>query len=132
MKKAIFALMTVGFTVPSLAGFPPLRSCSNQGATIRYSLGQVSILLTDYPKPKYETLSLDELNVDEKEIQAMPEERYGCASRKIVFKMISFTKKDGSKMPDAYNRLVQNGSLNDYFICSTDFARFPDNGQSCL
>lgn len=113
------------------AGFPPRTSCSNEGGTIKISEDRVSVLVSTYPSERYEALLLNDLDVTEQVVQQMPPEKFGCTSRSVVFKQIALTKKDGSQMPNASNRLVQNGSLNDYFICATSQAWMPAPGQSC-
>lgn len=129
--KMVLAISMLVMSSMAHAGFPPSTSCSNEGGTIKISQGTVSVLVNKYPTEQYETLASNELNVAEQVIQQMPSEKFGCTSRSVVFKQIALTKKDGSQMPDAYNRLVQNGSLNDYFICSTSHAWMPAAGQSC-
>lgn len=107
------------------AGFPPRTECSNLNATIKIDLSEqsVSILTTKYPEATYENLDLSELNLSEGLVQEMPEQQRGKTKRTVSFKEISLSKKDGSGMPDAYNRLAEtNGSLVDYFICSTSLA----------
>jgi hypothetical protein len=107
MKKlfAIFVLTILSHS--AFAGFPPLVKCSNLGATIEIAEGHLKVLVTK------------DLEVESELIQKMPEQRRGTTSRAISFKEISFVKRDGTPMPHAYNRLAEeDGSLNDYFICS--------------
>lgn len=79
---------------------------------------------------KYDWHNL-ELEVSEKVIHEMPEERDGCTSRSVVFKQITLSKKDGSPMTDAYNKNATNGKLSDYFICVTAHAWMPREGPAC-
>ncbi len=127
--SAFFALLVVASMAH--AGNPPQTSCSNLGGTIVIAQNQVSILMSKHPTDLYAKFSKDDLEISEKVVQQMPLEEYGCTSRSVVFKQIAITKKDGSEMPDAYNRLVQDGSLNDYFICATSSAWIPASEQSC-
>lgn len=108
------------------SGFPPRTECSNLNATIKINVSEqsVSILTTMYPEATYENFDLSELNLSESLVQKMPEQQRDKTKRTVSFKEISLSKKDGSEMPDAYNRLAEtSGSLIDYFVCSTSLVR---------
>lgn len=131
LTKFIFFSSLI-FAQVSFAGFPPRTNCSNQGGTINFDLsaGTIKVLVSKSPD-KYILLNEAEVDVDNQVIQEMKDETYGCTARKVDFRHLAITKKDGSVMPDAYNRLVQNGSLNDYFICVKSQAWMPAPGKSC-
>lgn len=137
MKSMIASLAFLAFTSIGHAGFPPKTSCSNLGGTIEISDRGVSILTGTTQTAEnlkinnYVKFSSDELNLVEQDVQQMPAEKFGCTLRTVTFKQIAMTKKDGSILPDAYNRLVQNGVLSDYFVCATSLAWMPPPGQSC-
>ncbi len=131
MKTVITSITLLILASIAHAGNPPMTTCSNHQGTIEISQRGVSILTNKNPTAEYTKLSYNEINLAQQVIQQMPEEKRGCTTRTVVFKQIEITKKDGSKMPDAYNRLAQSGSLNDYFICATSHAWLPGDGQTC-
>lgn len=130
-KLAFFSVLLLSQV--SLAGFPPRTECSNLGSTINIDLdgGKISVLVDRNPKPKYVKLADADVIVNATSIQKMPDETYGCTARSVDFKKIKIMKKDASDMPDAYNRLAQNGALTNYFICVTSRAWMPAPGQTC-
>ncbi len=132
MKKIIITSITILMSASiTYAGFPPSYSCTNDGATIAFDGSAISVLVNKYPSQTYEKFNWNNLEVTEKVIQEIPEERDGCTSRSVVFKQITLTKKDGSPMPNAYNQNAKNGNLTDYFICVTAHAWLPREGQTC-
>lgn len=132
MNKTILTLIVFCLSLIAKAGSPPITTCSNEGGTIKISQGTMSVLINKYPSEEFETINLGEININEQFIQQMPNEELGCTSRQITFKVISFTKKDGSKMPDAYNLLSLDGVLKDYFICATKHTWNHGEGNGCF
>jgi hypothetical protein len=123
MKKLFSFMILLLLTPLAQASSMPTISCSNNGGTIDISVypqNGVVILKDNYPSKETIKLSDEEIEITEQVIQEMPTEQAKCSSRSVVFKQITIAKKDGSSMPDAYNRRAQNnGSLSDYFICTT-------------
>ncbi len=132
MKSSFIALAILVMTSMAHAGFPPYIRCSNEGATIKMNGSAVTILVTSHPTDKYETLQASDLNIEDTVIQEFPNEKYGCSSRTMILKSVKLSKKDGTDMPDAYNRLAVKGVLTDYMLCSMNYSWMPAPGQSCL
>jgi hypothetical protein len=130
--KMFFATVTVilGFSTAH-AGFPPTFSCSNLDATITIDMAGVSIVETKYPKDVVKKFRGSEVKVTYKSLQEFPTEKRGCTAREVSFQQITIEKNDGSAMPNASNRLAEDGVLTDYVICSRDRVWMPIQGQTC-
>jgi hypothetical protein len=134
MKMFSASLLVMALSSSVWASFPPRTTCSNEGGTIEIDVTDRQLTIVTSKLPSVETVKfeLSDLNLRESTLQRLPEEKYGCTSRKVEFKHITLTKRDGSAMPHAYNRLARkDGSLPDYFICATNHAWMPAPGQSC-
>ncbi len=107
-------------------GIPQNTECSNLNATIKidFSAKEVVILTSMSPEATFETLKLTDLIFSKSTFEVQtPESARGNTKRTIVFLDLSIEKKDHSSMPNAYNRLAEeDGSINDYFICSKNHA----------
>lgn len=93
--------------------------------------GKVSILVSMYPSATYENFDQYDVKVIEQVLQELPKEKLGCTTRTITFVLTKINKIDGTPMPDAYNKLAQDGNLTDYFICTESLSWLPQPGQAC-
>jgi hypothetical protein len=120
MKSLVFLSIIFTFATSAQAGFAPTDECSNLNNTIEINLieGVVTILTTSYPEDTYVTFTRDEVNIEEHVITRLQEEQQGSTSTQNRFSRIMISKKDGSAMPNAYNRNAINGQLTDDFVCS--------------
>lgn len=123
-----------GLAIVSIAqaGFPPRTTCSNEGGHITIADSQVTIQSYKHPSLITEKFAESELNIQMEVVQEMADQISGCSRRKVVFKNVTLSKKDGSPLPNAYNVNTIDGALNDYMICSTTYVWLPAQGESCL
>lgn len=126
---SLFAILATSSTYASGIRY----SCSNRDGVIKTSTfsSTITILETTYPEARYAKIAAQDVNESSEVIQTMPTENRGCSSRTVTIVKLKFTKKDGTPMPNAYNKLAnEDGSLEDYFICSTDISWMP-GPQGC-
>jgi hypothetical protein len=130
MKKTIVLFAVLAAASLANAGFPPRTTCSNEGGHITIADGQVTILTHKHPTLVAEKFAESDLNIKMETIRETREQKRGCTSRKVVFKNVTISKKDGSELPSAYNRNAVKGILDD-MICSTTYSWMAAPGDSC-
>lgn len=133
MKHFMILVAALAVSYSVFAGFPPSTTCSNIEGYIVIADRRVTIKTMNSERVLVsERFEVDDLDIKMDVVSEMPEQKRGCTSREVTFMNVTLAKKDGSALPNAYNRNANKGILDDYMICSTKQAWMPAPGESCF